>query len=55
MTEEEIDKILKEDEDDRASDGFGLGRLFEELEGRGNDAEQPADGGTGGDDREDDA
>lgn len=49
LSEEEIDQRLQEIDEDRASDGFGLGRLFEEFE-RQRGGEQ-----TGGDeDRNDD-
>lgn len=55
LSEDEIAQRLQEIDEDRAADGFGLGRLFEELEGRGDGAEQPTDGRTGADDREGDA
>lgn len=44
LTDEEIDERLQEVDDDRASEGYGLGRLFDELD------DQRRGGDDGGDD-----
>src|SRR5690606_6436182 len=47
LSEEEIKNRLQEVDEDRAADGFGLGRLFEELDRQG--AEEQTGGDDGGD------